>query len=110
MNYGRTGEVVKWNRVHVRQPSVRPPCPMADNRIDKAGYTDAVEQVANKAAASDHRARSDSRTRIRKGVLEYPISENRNASGHICWRQAMEHEAGRPDPRRARLEHEGEAP
>ena len=32
---------------HVRQPAIRAPCPVSDDRVDEAGDADAVEKVAD---------------------------------------------------------------
>ena len=75
---GRAGEVVE-RRAHRGQPAVRTPGPVADDRVDEAGDADAVEHVADEAAAADHRARGDRRAGIGERELEDPEREQRNA-------------------------------
>src|SRR5262249_38686988 len=57
---------------HRRQEAVRPPGPVSDDRIDKPGDADTVEQVTDKSGASDHCARGNGRTGIRESELEEP--------------------------------------
>ena len=54
----------------------------------KPGDADAVEQVADEAAAADHRARGDRRAGVGEGVLEHPVGEQRHAGGAVGRRQA----------------------
>src|SRR5262249_27504352 len=110
MNHRGAGEVMKGYRGHIRQPAVRSPCPVADDRIDEAGDAYAVEQVADEVAAPNHRARGYRRAGIRECILEYPVGEQGNARGAIGGRQPVQHETGSADPRGARAEHEREAP
>src|SRR4029077_8116143 len=106
----RSSEVVEVNRVEISQPSVRAPCPVTDDRVDEAGDADAVEQVADEIAATDHRARSNRRAGIRECILEYPVRKQRNTRGAVGRSEPMQHESGGANPRRPRTEHEGEAP
>ena len=75
----RAREVAERRRRHRRQPAVRAPAPVADDRVDEAGDADAVENVADEAAAADHRARRDRRAGVGEGELEDPEREQRHA-------------------------------
>ena len=83
---------------------------MPDDGIDEAGDAHAVEQVTDEAAAADHGARRDGGGRVSEGELEHPERQQRHARRAVGRGQALQAEARRADPRRARLEHEGEAP
>ena len=64
---------------HHGEPAVRPPRPVADDRIDESGDADAVEDVADEAAAADHGARRDRRARVGERELEHPERQQRHA-------------------------------
>lgn len=51
MDDGGTGEIIKRYRVHIGEPAIGSPRPVADNRIDEASDTDAVQQVADEITA-----------------------------------------------------------
>ena len=85
---GRAGEVVERHAID-RQPAVRTPGPVADDRVDEAGDADAVEDVADEAAAADHRARGDRRAGVGEGELEHPEREQRHAGGAVGVGQAL---------------------
>ena len=68
---------------HRGQEAVRPPCPVADDRIDEAGDAEAVEQVADEAGAADHRAGGDGGAGVGEGELEEPEGQERYAGGFI---------------------------
>ena len=40
---------------HRRQPAVRSPSPVSDDRIDEARYADAVKEVTDEPGSPDHR-------------------------------------------------------
>ena len=90
---GGAGEVAERERLHDRQPAVRSPGPVADDRIDEAGDADAVEDVADEAAAADHGARRDRRARVGEGELEDPERQQRNAGGAVGVGEALQEEA-----------------
>ena len=107
---GRSGEVTERERLHDRQPSVRSPRPVADDRIDEAGHADAVEDVADEAAAADHRARRDRRAGVGEGELEDPERQQRDAGRAVGVRRGPAGRSRGADEAVPRLEHEGEAP
>src|SRR5205085_6746211 len=55
MDDGRSREVAERHGHH-GEPAVRPPGPVADDRVNESGHADAVEDVALEAAAADHSA------------------------------------------------------
>src|SRR5262249_26146619 len=59
----RTGEVTE-RRVPRREPAVRTPGPVTNDRVDETADADAVEEVAAERRATDHRARRDRRARV----------------------------------------------
>src|SRR3954469_10002957 len=77
---------------HGRQPAVRSPGPVANDRIDETGNTEAVEEVPDKPGAADHRARGNGRAGISKGELENPDGEERHAGGLIGQRRVLQEE------------------
>ena len=81
MDDRRSGKVMKAGAhprqevavaAHRREEAVRPPGPVADDGVDEAGDGDAVEQVADEARATDHRAGGDGRAGVGEGELEEP--------------------------------------
>ena len=93
---------------HGRQPAVRTPGPVSDDRIDETGDADAVEQVADETGAADHRARGDRRAGIGKGELENPDGQERDAGGFIGRRRVLQEEPVIADEAVAVAEHERE--
>src|SRR4030095_1570223 len=67
-------------RSHRCQKSIRTPCPVTDDRIDKSGNSHAVEQVADKSSAADHGTGGDRRTRVGKRKLEEAQRETPHAA------------------------------
>ena len=82
---------------------------MTDDRIDEAGDADAVEQIADKTGAADHRARGDRGAGVGEGELEEPERQERNAGGFIGCRSALQEEPVIADEAIAVAEHEREA-
>src|SRR5438270_5783504 len=69
MNHGRSGEIMEAHAqrrkdvpraAHSREPAVRSPSPVSDYRIDEAGHSDAVKEVADEPGSTDHRTGSNS--------------------------------------------------
>src|SRR3569833_124945 len=84
----RTGEVVKPSSKarqevaggsHRGQEPVGSPCPMSDDRVDKSGNGQAIEQLAYEPGSSDHRAGCDRGTGVSKRELEEPDREECHA-------------------------------
>ena len=94
---------------HGREPAVRTPGPVTNDRVDEAGDTDRVENVADEATAADHRARGDGGSGVSERVLEDPVGQQRNARRAVGLRQALQEEPVGADPGRTVLEHEREA-
>jgi hypothetical protein len=85
---------------------------VADDRVDEAGHSDAVKQVADEAAAANHRAGRDRRGRVCEGELEDPERQQRHAGAAVRRRQVLQEEPMRTDEpmcTTAVFEHEGEA-
>ena len=115
----RAGEVVEAHAerrevvavaAHGREPAVRTPRPVAEDRVDEARDADAVDQVADETGAADHRAGGDRRAGVRECVLEDPEREERDARRAVGGRRVLQEEELGAEPRRARAEHEREAP
>src|SRR5258708_31453848 len=92
MDNGRSGEVVEphaqgWKEVavaaHVRQPTVRSPSPVSDDRVNETSDADAVKKVADETSAADHGPGSDSRACIGEGELEDPDCQEGHAGSFI---------------------------
>src|SRR5439155_2776062 len=92
MNYRRSGEVMeahaeRWEHVtraaHGRQPAIRSPSPVTDDRIDETGNADTIQKIADESGPADHCARSDGRAGIGKGKLEDPYGQEGHARGFI---------------------------
>src|SRR5467141_306468 len=101
---------MKRDRPHRREPSVRTPCPVSDNRVDETGHTDAVEEITDKAATADHRAGRNGGAGVSEGELENPEREQGDAGGAIGRRQTLKGKAVQADKSVSGLEHESEAP
>src|SRR5947209_971870 len=65
-------ERVEELRRHVAQPAARPPCPVAEDRVDEARHRGRVQDVALEPGAADHRAGRDRRARVCERELEEP--------------------------------------
>src|SRR5262249_55964796 len=100
----RTREIAE-RRVHNREPPVRSPAPVTDDRIDETGDADAVENVADEAAAANHCARRNRRASVRERKLEHPEREQRHAGRHVGVGEALEEEPGHADESVAGFEH-----
>src|SRR5581483_696562 len=103
MHDGRAGKIMETcaqrrqevpGAAHRRQEAVRSPGPVPDDRIDKPGNADAIEQVADKAGASYHGSRGDGRAGIREGELEEPEGQERNARAFVGGRGVLQEEPG----------------
>src|SRR5262249_25603489 len=79
VNNGRTCEVEEASRLHRRQHTAGTPCPVAEDWIDETRHADAVEQVADEARTTDHRAGGNRRAGICEGELEDPEGQDRDA-------------------------------
>src|SRR4029077_2275311 len=77
---------------HVRKPTVRPPCPVADDRINETGNADAVEEVADETGPSDHSAGGDGRGGSGESELEDPYRKKRDARCFVCCWRVLEEE------------------
>src|SRR4029077_12918356 len=77
---------------HVREPSVRAPGPMSDDRVNETSDADAVQKVANESGPPDHGTGGDRRAGIGEGELEDPDGEERHAGGFISCRGILEEE------------------
>ena len=95
---------------HRREPSVRTPGPVSDDRVDEPGHADAVEEISDEATTADHRAGGDGGAGVSEGKLENPERKQGDTSGAIGRGQAIQGKTRRADPRGSRLEHEREAP
>ena len=107
-----TGEIVEAHAerreevavaAHRRQPAVRPPGPVPDDRVDEARDAEAVDQVADEAGAADHGARRDGRAGVGEGVLEEPEGQERHAAravgrGNVLQEEELGAEEGVPEP------------
>src|SRR6185436_8984675 len=68
----RAGEVTESQWLHNSQPTIWTPSPVTNDGINETSDNDAVEQVADKARATDHCARCDRGACISKRKLEDP--------------------------------------
>ena len=76
---------VTERRVPRREPSVGTPHPVAEDRVDEAAHTDAVEQVAAERGTTDHGTGRDRAARVGERELEQEEREERDsrrAVGH----------------------------
>src|ERR1700735_2312255 len=103
----------RWKKepsgAHGCKESVWTPCPMADDGIDESRNTKRVEQVTDKAGASNHRARCDSGAGVSKSELEDPDSEERDTGRLVRFRGILQEEPVVADEAVAVAEHEGKA-
>ena len=93
---------------HVRQPAVRAPGPVADDRINETGNADAVEKIANETGASDHGAGGDGRAGVGKSELEDPNRQERHAGTLVRGGSILQEEPVIADEAVAVCEHERE--
>src|SRR5579871_3062536 len=102
----------RWEHVaraaHVSEPAVRTPRPVANDRVNEAGYADAIEQVADESSTADHRARGDCRAGIGECELENPDGEKCDAGTLIRVGGMLEKEPVVTDESIAVAEHERE--
>ena len=110
VNDGGPGEVVERHRSDGGEPTVRTPRPVTDDRVDEAADAEAVKEIADEAGAADHGAGGDGAARIREGVLEEPVSKERDARTLVGVRSPLQEEPVVTDEAIAMAEHEGEAP
>jgi hypothetical protein len=82
---------------------------MADDRINETSDAEAVEKIANKAGASDHRAGSDRRARIGECKLEDPNSQECNARRFVRCGSVLQEEPVITDKSVAVCKHESKA-
>ena len=94
---------------HQSEPAVRSPRPVADDRIDKAGNTEAIQKVARESGTANHRARSNGRACIGECELENPDGKKRDPSTFISCGRPLQKEPVIADEAVAMAEHEGKA-
>src|SRR5690348_13291979 len=118
VNNRGTGEVMETcaqagkevsGAAHSRQPSVRAPSPVTDDRVNETGDADAVKKVAHEAGPPDHGARGDGRAGVSKGELEDPHGQERDACRFIGCRRALQEKPVIADKSVTMTEHEREA-
>ena len=118
MHHGRPGKIMETHAqrgedvtraAHSRQPAVRSPSPVSNDRIDETCDTDAVKEVADESGSTDHRARCNCRAGIRKGKLEDPDRQKCDARGFVGGRRMLQEEPVISDEPVAVAEHESEA-
>src|SRR5712671_3611375 len=95
---------------HCCKESIRSPRPVPNDWIDETCYSDAIEEVADKCRAADHRAGRNSRARVCKCKLEDPDREERYACSLISGGRPLQEEPVIADQSVAVAEHECEAP
>ena len=90
---------------HGRQPAVRSPRPVTNDRVDETGNADAVEKVSDKPRSTDHRTRRDGRARVCKSKLENPDGEECYAGGFVSRRCVLQEKPVMTDESVAMREH-----
>src|SRR6185437_8671652 len=114
VDHSGTGEVMKAlsqggkeaaGAAHGCEKAVRPPCPVADDRIDETGDGETIEKVAYEAGTANHGSGRDRGAGIREGKLEDPEGQEADPGGFIGRRYVFQEEPVVPDEPIAMAEH-----